>query len=289
MPGPDYNRIGLQGLRGGLRLALQGRDKTAPLMALTRELMIPGPGGDLPARLYIPIVCDTPGPGLVFFHGGGFVLGDLESHDAMCRRLAHSAEMTMISVEYRLAPEAPFPAQIEDGEAAALWVSGMAGDLGIDPGRLMLGGDSAGGYIAASVAETLNARAARTIVGQLLIYPLLQVDDDAWASSLFTDSRLIGRLAVGYIRSQLARGDLAFPSLLDAGLSPLPTVIATGGLLDPCRPDAQTYGRRMAALGAEVTMLDYPALVHGFGNLTHVSASARKAMAEIGSACRALF
>ena len=129
----------------------------------------------------------------MFFHGGGFVICDIDSHDAPCRRLAGAAGMRVISVDYRLAPEAVFPAQLEDAEAAVRWAIAEAPSLQIDPSRLLVGGDSAGGYISVWVASKLNAERAGTVAGQVLIYPLLELHDDAWAASLSTHSRIVGR------------------------------------------------------------------------------------------------
>lgn len=267
-----------------MRLALAGRDRDAAAMAQTRELVIPGPGGALAARLYRPAGSTACAPALLFFHGGGFVVCDIETHDALCRRLAAAGRVTVISIAYRLAPEAPFPAQIEDGEAAARWVIGQAGPLEIDAARLALGGDSAGAYIAAAVTARLNAERKDAVAGQLLIYPLLNLDDEVWASSVAAESRILGRLAVAYIRAQLQTIGMDAPSLLepDPALAPR-TVVVSGGRLDPCRPDARRYAETLAGGGGEVVVREYLALPHGFANFTHASAAAREAVAEIGA------
>jgi acetyl esterase len=225
----------------------------------------------------------------VFFHGGGFVICDLETHDSLCRWLADSSGMPLLSVDYRLAPEAPFPAQLDDGEAAVRWAIANADALGLDPRRLLLAGDSAGGYIAVALAARLNAERPGAVAGQALLYPLLELDDDAWASSIFAHARIVGRVAVGYIRSQLGPESAAATSLvgIDPALMP-PTLIAAGGHLDPCRPDARRLAERLRAAGRPVTLLEYPRLPHGFGSITHLSVAARRAMAEIGVAARAL-
>jgi acetyl esterase len=277
----------LQGLRG-LRAALSSpplrTDRGAPAME-TRELAIAAGPVSLPARLYRPAQAYAAGPALVFFHGGGFVICDLETHDALCRRLAAAAGLRVISVAYRLAPEAPFPAQLEDGEAAVRWVMSEAAELGADPARILVGGDSAGGYIAVAAAAKLNAERPGAVSGQLLIYPLLELDDAAWASSLFAHSRIVGRAAVGYIRAQLKLGDTAGSSLVDIDPSPLPpTLIATGGALDPCRPDGRKLAARLQGAGKPVTLLEFPRLPHGFASLTAVSLAARRAVGEIGEA-----
>ncbi len=267
-----------------MRLALAGRDRTAPSMAETNDLTFDTPAGTLAARRYRPAGAVTGGPGLVFFHGGGFVISDLASHDALCRRLAHAARVTVIAAAYRLAPEAPFPAQVDDGLAATRWTLQRAASFGIDPARLSLGGDSAGAYIAVAVTRRLNAERGDAIAGQVLIYPLLQLEEELWASTVLADARVLGRLAVRYIRAQLKAVAMPAPSLLDPDprLTPA-TLVISGGPLDPCRPDARLYAERLAEAGVAVTCREYPLLPHGFASLTHASATARRAVAEIGA------
>ena len=221
----------------------------------------------------------------MFFHGGGFVICDLETHDSLCRRLAAAAGMRVLSVDYRLAPEAAFPAQLDDGEAATRWAIAEAAGLGFEPTAILVGGDSAGAYIAVAVASKLNAERPGAVAGQALIYPLLELDDAAWASSVFTHSRILGRVTMGYIRAQLSLAPGVETSLVDIDLAPLPpTLIATGGALDPCRPDGRRLTARLRTAGKPVTLLEYPGLMHGFGSLTHISPASRRAMAQIGEA-----
>jgi acetyl esterase len=156
-------------------------------------------------------------------------------------------------------------------------------ELGLAAGRLLVGGDSAGGYIAAEVAIALRDEAA--IAGQVLIYPLLQLDDARWAATLFADARFAGRIAVGYIRAQLHPGDLAIPSLVETASARTPTtLVVTGGPLDPVRPDARAYADNLDDAGVAVWRLEYPLLPHGFGNFTHVLKGAATAVGEIGRA-----
>ena len=278
-----YQRQSLPGVRALVKLALVGRDRTAPAMAETRELVIPGPGGPLEARFYRPSGAIDPGPILVFFHGGGFVFGDVDEHDAFHRRLADAAGISLIGASYRLAPEAPFPAQLDDALAVARWTMAHASALGLDPHRLALGGDSAGGYLAVAATAELNAEARGTIAAQVLVYPLLQLDEDVWASSVFRDSRVVGRLAVNYIRAQLSDVAATIPSLTGlGGAGTPPTLIATGGMLDPTRPDAAPYADGIRRAGGVVVVREYLTLLHGFGSLTHASGAARAAVADIG-------
>lgn len=285
-----YNLYGLQQARAALRASIAGRDKTTPPMHEVRQLTIPGAACDLPARLYRPeTATDARGAAIVYFHGGGFVLGELDTNDALCRRLCSAAGVTLIAVHYRLAPEAPFPAQLDDTLAAMRWIADNAVALQIDPDRIAISGDSAGAYLAIAATAVLNAERPGAVAAQILIYPLLHIDDGVWSQSVFKHARIVGRAAVAYIRSQLGESAVTTPSLLVQDLPPPPpTLIAMGGALDPVRPDAEAYARKIEAAGVRPVILEYPLLPHGFANLTHVSAASRKAMTQIGEAAGSL-
>lgn len=276
------NLKGVERARKATGFMLSRRDRALPMLAELRNFTVEGAVGPLAARLYVPQGAQTPGPMLVFFHGGGFVLGDLETHDAFCVRLAATAKVRVLACRYRLAPEAPFPAQLDDALAAYRGIQARAAEFGADPAALALGGDSAGGYLAVAATARLNAERPGSVAAQILVYPLLTLDDDVWASSLLQDARIVGRLAVQFIRAQLAT--TTAPCLLGTleGKAP-PTLLVAGGPLDPCRPDALAYARQLTAAGVDFEERYFTALPHGFINLTHVSAPAREAVAEIGT------
>jgi len=276
------NLKGVQRARKAVDFMLSRRDRALPHLAQLRNFTVEGAAGPLAARLYVPQGAEAAGPMLVFFHGGGFVLGDLETHDAFCVRLADAAKVRVLACRYRLAPEAAYPAQLDDALAAFRWIAARAAEFGADPDALALGGDSAGGYLAVAATAALNAETPGAVKAQVLIYPLLTLDDDVWATSLLQDARVVGRLAVQFIRAQLATTEA--PCLLGSltGTAP-PTLLVAGGPLDPCRPDALTYAQDLAAAGVSFEERYYTALPHGFINLTHVSAPAREAVAEIGA------
>jgi acetyl esterase len=276
------NLKGVERARKAVRFLLSRRDRTTPLLAQVRNLSFDGAdGAPLPARLYVPQGAGETGPMLVFFHGGGFVFGDIDTHDAFCVRLADAAKVRVLSCRYRLAPEAAFPSQLDDALLAFRWARDNAASFGADPDALSLGGDSAGGYLAVAATARLNAESPGAVKAQLLVYPLLTLDDEVWASTFVRDSRVVGRVAVQFIRAQLAAMEV--PSLLplDVAGTP-PTVLVAGGSLDPCRPDALVYAERLTAAGISLEQRYYAPEPHGFINLTHVSATARKAVAEIG-------
>ena len=264
-------------IRDALNYALSRRDRFLPNLAEMRNFDIDGPGGPLSLRLYVPVTAKPKGPLLIYFHGGGFVTCSLDTHDALCTRLADAGGFRVLSCGYRLAPESPFPAQAEDALAAARWAVAHAKDLGADPKRIGIGGDSAGGYLAVMTA----ARMAGAFKAQVLIYPLMHLEDDVWATTLVSDGRVLGRMAVRAISAELGGLSVKAPSLLaDGAISPLPSVIVAGAGIDPCRPDALAARDRLIKLGAPVEYRDFPGLIHGFGNLTHVQAAAPKAVEE---------
>lgn len=274
------NLKGVERARAAVRFALSRRDRHLPLLAEVRNLEVDGADGPLPARLYVPKGAAETGPLLLFYHGGGFILGDIETHDAFCVRLADVAGVRVLSCRYRLAPEAAFPAQVEDALAAARWTLANLARLGGD--RLTIGGDSAGGYLAVATTRVLNREQPGTVAGQVLVYPLLSLDDEVWASTLFQDARIVGRLAVQFIRAQLATSE--GHSLLggDHTATP-PTLVVAGDQLDPCRPEAAAYAAELRESGVAVEERYFALQPHGFINLTHVSAPARDAVAEIGA------
>jgi acetyl esterase len=273
----------LQFARAAIHKSLSGRDLSLPKLAERRRLALPGAAGPLDGRLYRPVGVDEDAPLLLFFHGGGFVVSDLDTHEALCIRLADAGNMRVLAASYRLAPEHRFPAQLDDVIAVTQWVlrdslSGLNTRRGV-----AIGGDSAGGYLAASAAARLHDRMPGALKAQLLMYPLLQLDGALWAKSLLSETRMLGWAAVRYINAQLLDSGVSAPSLLSLGeLAHLPSVIAAGGLLDPCKADALALADILRDAGREVIWRDYPTLIHGFGNLTHVSETARRAVAEIG-------
>jgi acetyl esterase len=271
----------VQRARDASRLALAGRDKALPPLAERRELSLPGAAGPLAARLYRADGTAADAPLLLFFHGGGFIVGDLDTYESLCIRLAAAGDLRVVSASYRLAPEHHFPAQLDDALSVA---RAVAQDPELAAGRpFAVGGDSAGGYLAASVAKQLTDAAPGSVLAQLLIYPLVHVEEEIWSADLLRHTRALGWAAVKYIRAQIHDGVVEAPSLLapDA-LAAIPTVLVVGGPLDPVAVDAGPLADRLREIGARVTFRAHPLFVHGFANLTHVSAAIRGAVMEIG-------
>jgi acetyl esterase len=225
-------------------------------------------------------------PLLVYFHGGGFVCGDIDTHDSVCSWLAQSSQGRVLSVGYRLAPEARFPAQLEDTRAAVAWAFDNAARLGATPGKLALGGDSAGAYLASTMALEINRTRPGEIVLQVLLYPLIHVQDSLWADEELCNFRFLGRVACLYIARSL--GAEALPSLLDVDVSAAPpTIVAGGGPMDPVRNDVKAFVEHLRKAGVRVSERKYPVLMHGGLNFTAYSKTATSALQEVGALVRA--
>ncbi len=234
----------------------------APAVGVVRASSIPGPGGALASRLYLPA---TPGPWpvLLFLHGGGFVIGDLETHDRACRSLCHYADMLVVAVDYRLAPEHPFPAAADDVEAALRWVGVHAADWGGDASRIAVAGDSAGAQLALVAARRVKSASVRALG---LIYPVAQHPDRPSASYLENgDGKFLTMAAARWFTACYLRGqspDHPDIALLQSDLSALPaTWVATMGH-DPLRDEGHVLALRAEAAGVAVSHRHYPSAIH---------------------------
>ncbi|WP_046315218.1 alpha/beta hydrolase [Mycobacterium sp. UM_Kg1] len=235
------------------------------------DRVIEGPGGDLPIRIYRPAGSQSgAAPVVVFFHGGGFVAGDLETHDGTARMHAAGAGAVVVSVDYRLAPEHPFPAAVHDALAAVEWVAAHAGELGVDPARLAVAGDSAGGNLAAVVAQLARDGGGPAIAFQLLWYPATTYDGSLPsfsenAQAPIIDSKAIAALTLAYA----GHVDLTDPppTLAPARAANLaglpPAYIAVAGH-DPLRDDGIRYGELLAAAGVPVQVHNAETMIHGY-------------------------
>jgi acetyl esterase/lipase len=275
-----------------LGAAAAAADPTIP-MAAVEALEIPGEAGPIPARCYRPGNL-PPGaaPLLVYYHGGGWVIGDLDTHDDVCRFLAAAAGAAVLSVEYRLAPEHPFPAAVEDAFAAFAWAAREgAARLDADPARIGVGGDSAGGNLATVVSILSRDAGGAVPAMQLLIYPVTDSAGEFPSRSLFADGFMLTSVDMEMFESHyLPPGtDATDPRVSVLGAPDLsglpPAYLATAGF-DPLRDEGEAYGLRMREAGVRVAMRRHPGLIHGFANQTAVSRSARGAMREAAGALR---
>jgi len=255
------------------------------------NVKIPGPAGDIPLRVYTPLDAkDALLPGLVFFHGGGFVIGDLDTHDDLCRCLANGSFCRVVAVDYRLAPEHPFPAAVDDCWAATRWISEHAGDFGI-VGPVAVGGDSAGGNLAAVIAQLAKADGPR-IAFQLLIYPVTQLGRPEMpsmeenAKGYFLERESMQWFTRMYCPDAAQRTDPRLSPLIAKDLSGLPPAyVATAGF-DPLRDEGKAYADKLDAAGVSVTHVNYPGMIHGFFSLRGLIPKAREAVAAAAAAVR---
>jgi acetyl esterase len=256
------------------------------------NLTITGPGGELPLRLYRP-ASERPLPVLLYFFGGGWVLGTIDTADGISRSLANASGALVAVVGYRLAPEHPFPAAIDDCYAAVRWVAEHSGEIGADPARIAVGGDSAGGNLAAGIA--LRARAdGPALVGQLLVYPNTDQLADDQSMRAADDPFLFNRHSVAWYRRHYLTGpgDAANPlasPLRAESLAGLPPALVITAEYDPLRDQGEAYARRLAGEGVQAELSRYPGMTHGFFTMAGTVDASRAAIAQAGSRLRAWF
>jgi acetyl esterase/lipase len=258
------------------------------------DASIPGPAGPIPVRHYTPL---TSGPDaiplLVFFHGGGFVLGDLETHDDLCRLICRDAGVRVMAVDYRLAPEHPAPAAIDDCYAAYRWALEHAAELGADPSRVAVGGDSAGGNLSAVVSQLARDDGIGVPALQLLLYPATNFAADTRSKTLFADGYYLTRADMDWFRDNYLRGsslevtDPRISPLLATDLTGLPPAMVLTGGFDPLRDEGNQYADALAAAGVPVDHRQFGSLVHAFANFFPLGGASATAMAETVSALRA--
>jgi len=262
-------------------------------MAEVRALDIPGPAGPLPSRLYTPHdqVADEAAPLLVFYHGGGWVIGDLDVYDGVCRLLAAASGCKVLSVDYRLAPEHPFPAPLEDAFAAFEWAVANAEALGADPKRIGVGGDSAGGNMAAVVSRMAVEGGGAKPAMQLLFYPVTDSAEDTRSRELFSEGFILTKadmekFEAAYLPPGVDASDQRISILKCPDLHGLPPAyVATAGF-DPLRDEGEAYALRMRDCGVRVALRRHSSLIHTFVNQTAVNRTALGAMLEAAGALR---
>jgi acetyl esterase len=254
---------------------------------------IPGPGGMIPIRIYRP-TGHGPWPLLVFLHGGGWVIGDLDSHDAFCRRLTNAVPAVVVGVHYRRAPEHRFPAAAEDAYAALRWAAVEAPALGADPRRVAVAGDSAGGNLSAAVSLMARDRGGPAIAQQVLVYPVTDAAMDTPSYVENADGYFLTAKAMrwfwGHYLGESSDGAHPYASPLRApDLRRLPPALIQTAEYDPLRDEGEAYARRLQDAGVPVTLTRYDGMIHGFASLTATFPQAGTALAEIVTVLRAAF
>lgn len=258
----------------------------APKLSRIDNVIADGAAGPISGRLYTPEGASLgPGPGIVFFHGGDFMLADLESHDMLCRRLAGDSRCRVLALDYRRAPEHVFPAGLDDAVAGFSWAVRSAPALKIDPDRLAIAGDSAGANIATVAARRLRDQGGPEPALQALFYPITQFVEATpsrlqFAEGFFLTARAIDFFKQAYLGGQIDPHNADASPLLATNLAGLPpTLIVTAGF-DPLRDEARAYAEALAKAGVPVLVKDFPSQVHGFFSMTAVSKIAREGIAD---------
>jgi acetyl esterase/lipase len=261
-------------------------------LPLVGDVAIPGPAGAIPARFYEP---DGFGledrPLIVYFHGGGWTIGDLDTCDGVCRFLAANVPATVLSVDYRLAPEHPFPAAVEDALAAFRWAAVGNKRLGADPERIAVAGDSAGGNLAAAVSLLTREESGPSPAMQALIYPVTDAVGGQQSRDRFAKGFLLSKADMDwfeshYLPSEADKGDPRVSMLRADDLSGLPPAYVTTAGFDPLRDEGEAYATQLEQAGVPTVLRRHPGLIHGFANMTAVSRTARAAMLELAAAIR---
>jgi acetyl esterase len=269
---------------------------SAPEVAEARLLLAPGGGGPIPLRAYRPSGsrAEEVLPALVYFHGGGWTIGDLDTHDAVCRQLANGARCAVFSIDYRVGPESPFPAAVDDCLAATQWVAAEAGALRVDAARIAVGGDSAGGNLATVVALLARDKGAPRLCFQLLVYPATDQRFGFPSIERNGEGYLLTKASMLYFRSQyLPRRedwtDWRASPLLAPSLAGLPPALVITAGFDPLVDEGKAYAERLAREGVNTAYREYPDMVHGFLLMGGVLDTANVAVGECCGALRAAF
>jgi acetyl esterase len=287
LPVAEQRRRGLEDLAKLFRDA----GERGPALERVWDRAVPGPNGDVPVRIYRP-PSTAPLPLHVYFHGGGWWTGDLEMVDDECRHRAHGVPCVVVSVDYRLAPEHPFPAPLDDCFAATLWTCENGASLGGDASRLSVGGASAGANLAAAVALRARDGGAPPLAYQVLECPAFDPELASASMRELGDDYMLTRdglaVAWGYYLSRPEDRADPYAAPLRAGdLRGLPPALVVTAEYDPLRDEGEEYGRRLASAGVPVRVTRYPGVLHGFGGLTRVLEQARACRAEINAALAA--
>jgi len=277
LPGPKSHEVGPEGARQMMVAGRYALDVPARDIAVMRDVQ-----GPVPLRLYDARDERGPGPLLVFIHGGGWVIGGIETHDPLCIDLAIELDLPVVAVDYRLAPEHPFPAAFEDSLSAARWIAAEAEALGRSPTCLFLAGDSAGGNLAAAVSVALRDEpAAVPVAGQWLIYPATDPCIRYPSYDEYCEGFLLTKASMDWFEESYAgpAGDWRYSPLLKGAAGLPPTFVVTASL-DPIRDQGRAYAARCAEAGVETIYWEAPGTVHGFVNLRKAVASANADLAH---------
>jgi acetyl esterase len=290
---PAYNTLSPKDARQLFRETRPASTPTPPEIGAVNDLLADGPAGPVPVRVYRPVGAapGAPLPALVYFHGGGWVIGDLETHDVLCRQITAEAGLEVVAVDYRLAPEHKFPAAVDDAWAATRWVAANAGRLGVDPRRIAVGGDSAGGNLAAVVALLARDAGAPAIAYQVLLYPVTDGRTDTASYRDCADGYLLTRDGMRwffdhYLKSPADAADWRVSPLRAGSLAGLPPALVVTAGFDPLRDEGDAYAARLREAGVRVDHVCYGGMIHGFAPMGRLIDSGNRAVSHIAASLR---
>jgi acetyl esterase len=292
MGNQSVNELSIDEARQGFEAmaAMQGSPEP---VAGVEDRKLPGPGGELPIRIYVPFG-KGPFPVLMYFHGGGWVIGDIESSDGLCRSLANAAGCIVVSIDYRLAPEHPFPAAADDAYHATLWAATNASSFGGDPSRIGVCGDSAGGNLAAVVSQIARDRGKPAICFQLLIYPVTDAACDTPSYSENAEGYFLTKEAMQwfwnhYVQKEADRSHPYASPLRASNFAGLPAALVITAEFDPLRDEGERYAERMRVAGTPVQLTRYDGMIHGFFTMSGMINQGRIAIQQAAAALRTAF
>jgi acetyl esterase len=290
VPGPKMSEAGAEVARATFNALMQMVGPRDVPVGKTENLTVPGPAGAIAIRVYSPVAAGgEPMPALLYYHGGGFVIGDIESHDGLCRALASEGGFRVIAVDYRRAPEHKFPAAFDDAFAALAWVQQNAAEIGVDANRIAVGGDSAGGALAAGVAQAAKARGGLTVAAQMLLFPVTQIGAETaslreFAVGYFLEKETLDWFYASYLPPGADRNDPKISPLRAKDLSGLPPAFIMLGGYDPLHDEGVQYADKLRAAGVKVQLADYSDMVHCFIYLQSVLPQAHEALTAAAKA-----
>ena len=288
--GPPIHELPVAQFRQLMR-DLMGTPNPEPVARII-DRTIPGPGGPIPIRVYGP-KGPEPTPVLMYMHGGGWVGGDLESHDALCRSLSNASGCTVAAIDYRLAPEHKFPAAPDDCYAALQWIAANGAEIGVDPSKLAVGGDSAGGNLTAVVAQMARDRRGPNILLQVMLYPVTDHNFATMSYQQNAEGYLLTREAMVWFWNHYLRnatdGGSPVASPLRGDLANLPPAFVVTAEFDPLRDEGEAYAKKLEQAGGQVTLKRYDGMIHGFFGLATVLDQGRQGIADAAAALRATF
>jgi acetyl esterase len=290
---PSFDQLSPEAARQLFRETRPAATPPAPDIGTVKDLAADGPAGRIPLRLYRPkgVADGTPLPALVFFHGGGWVIGDLDTHDVLCRQLTAGGGISVVAVDYRLAPEHRFPAALDDAWAATRWIAAHAARLGIDAGRLAVGGDSAGGNLATVVALLAREHGGPALAYQALIYPVTDVAAEAQSYADFAEGFMLTRASMRWFIAHYLGGgqdtkDWRVSPLRAPSLARVPPALVVTAGFDPLRDEGEAYARGLREAGVRVDAVCYGGMVHGFVPMGRLIETGNRAVAHIAATLR---